>query len=74
MEEKSVRMQEKRVPKKLKIWSALRHFSDHMVTSVYHIRSQFLTRWGTFHVKWRYNSSPLKSNELMVERLRDKEG
>lgn len=47
--------------KKLKISSVLRHSLGHMVTSIYHIRSQFLTRWG--HISRDssgYNHSPLK--------------
>lgn len=48
-------------PKKLKISSVLRHSLGHMVTGIYHIRSQFLTRWG--HISRDssgYNHSPLK--------------
>lgn len=51
----------KRHSKKLKISSVLRHFLGHMVTGIYHIRSQFLTRWG--HISrdsGGYNHPPLK--------------
>lgn len=51
----------KRYSKKLKISSVLRHSLDHMVTGIYHIRSQFLTWWG--HISrdsGGYNHSLLK--------------
>jgi len=51
----------KRYSKKLKISSVLRHSLGHMVTGIYHIRSQFLTRWG--HISrdsGGYNRSLLK--------------
>lgn len=51
----------KRYSKKLKISSVLRHSLGHMVTGIYHIRSQFLTRWG--HISrdsGGYNHSLLK--------------
>jgi len=51
----------KRYSKKLKISSVLRHSLGHMVTGIYHIRSQFLTRWE--HISrdsGGYNHSLLK--------------